>query len=38
MKWLAQLDAAIGAAPPLLPDDVPTLLRALALEEKQATA
>jgi threonine synthase len=27
MKWLAQLDAAIGPQPPLLPDDVEAILR-----------
>lgn len=30
VKWLAQLDAALGPPPPLLPDDVPTLLEAMA--------
>jgi threonine synthase len=29
MKWTAQIDAALGAPPPLLPDDAPAILRAI---------
>jgi threonine synthase len=30
MKWAAQMDAALGETPPLLPDDVPSILQAMA--------